>query len=46
MKQLSHWINRERVITILGLLLLLIVTQVMTQDVSDWFLLGLNISWR
>ncbi|QYK00843.1 hypothetical protein [Shewanella psychrotolerans] len=43
MKELSLWLNRERVITISALLLLLVAVQVMTQDASDWFLLGLNI---
>ena len=43
MKELSLWVNRERVISISALLLLLVAVQVMTQDASDWFLLGLNI---
>lgn len=43
MKELSLWLNRERVISISALLLLLAAVQVMTQDASDWFLLGLNI---
>ena len=43
MKELSLWLNRERVISISALLLLLVAVQVMTQDASDWFLLGLNI---
>ncbi|TVP15468.1 hypothetical protein [Shewanella sp. KCT] len=43
MKTLMIKLHPERVVAGLALLLLLVATQVYTQDASDWFLLGLNI---
>lgn len=43
MKTLILKFNPQQVVSGLALLLLLVATQVYTQDASDWFLLGLNI---
>ena len=43
MKSRITSLNPQRVVASLALLLLLVATQVYTQNASDWFLLGLNI---